>query len=266
MKLKNMLLAVLAIAASSSCSNVDEDERYIYVKPAEIGRSVLIEDFTGQKCSNCPAANDVIKSLQEEYGEENVIAVGIHSGPLGFKGNSKNLGLMTDTGNEYYYSHDIPSQPYGVINRRQESNKSAEWGTLVYDEIQKTAPVSVSIENSYDEATRTATIDVSMLGINAVSGKLQVWVVEDGIVAMQTLADGSVSYDYVHNHVFRAAVNGTWGEDVTVGEGSTVSKQYTLTLDEKWEAGNVSVIAFVYNSDGVQQVAKAQLISKNENE
>ncbi len=24
---------------------------------------------------------------------------------------------------------------------------------------------------------------------------------------------------YVHNHVFRAAVNGTWGEDVTVDEG-----------------------------------------------
>lgn len=267
MKLKNILFAVGAIIiGASSCSNIDEDERYIYVKPAEIGRSVLIEDFTGQKCSNCPTANDVIKSIQEEYGEDNVIAVGIHSGPLGFKGNSKNIGLMTDTGNEYYNSHDIPSQPYGVINRKQESSRSAEWGTLVYDEIQKTAPVSITVENAYTVSTHTATIDVSMLGIDGVSGKLQVWVVEDSIVAMQTLADASVSYDYVHNHVFRAAVNGTWGEDVTVAEGSTVNKQYTLTLDEKWVAGNVSVVAFVYNSDGVQQVTKAPLISKDDGE
>lgn len=266
MRLKNTLIAVFAAVAALSCSNIAEDDRYIYMKPAEIGRSVLIEDFTGQKCSNCPTANDMIKSLQEEYGEDNVIAVGIHSGPLGFAGNSKRIGLMTDTGNEYYYSHTIPSQPYGVINRIQESATPDNWGTLVYNEIQKTVPVSIEIENTYAEATRTATIDVSMLGIDGVSGKLQVWVVEDSIVAMQTMQDGSVNYEYTHNHVFRAAVNGTWGEDVAVSEGVKVDKKYTFTLEENWVSGNVSVVAFVYNDDGVQQVAKAALTGKDSEE
>lgn len=263
MKLKNILFAALAVAAFSSCSNVDDDERYIYVKPADIGRCVLIEDFTGQRCSNCPRATATIESLQEQYGAENVVAVGIHSGPLGFAGNSKYVGLMTDTGNEYYMSNNIPSQPYGVINRTSKSGNDSEWGTIVYNEIQKTAPVSITLANSYDSNSRTATIDVSMLGINGVSGKLQVWLIEDGITALQMMQDGTVNYDYVHNHVFREAVNGTWGEDVSIAEGATAAKQYTVTLSDKYVAENVSVVAFVYNDSGVQQVSKASLINNN---
>lgn len=263
MKLKNILFAAFVVTVFSSCSNVDEDERYIYVKPAEIGRCVLIEDFTGQRCSNCPRAASTIESLQEQYGAENVIAVGIHSGPLGFAGNAKNIGLMTDTGNEYYYSNSIPSQPYGIINRTSKSGNDSEWGTIVYNEIQKTAPVGITLANSYDTDSRTATIDVSMLGINPVSGKLQVWLIEDGITAMQMMQDGTVDYNYVHNHVFREAVNGTWGEDVSVNEGATAIKQYTFTLNEKYVAANVSVVAFIYNDSGVQQVSKAPLINSN---
>ena len=61
MKLKNIMLgamsAIITLAAAS-CSNIDEDERLIYVKPADVGRAVLIEDFTGQKCVNCPTGTD----------------------------------------------------------------------------------------------------------------------------------------------------------------------------------------------------------------
>lgn len=263
MKIRNMLFAAAALLAAASCSNIDSDERYTYVKPAEVGRCVLIEDFTGQKCVNCPPANDEIEKLQEQYGADTVIAVGIHSGGFGFAGNKKYpVGLMTDTGNEYYYTYRWASQPWGLINRTQNSGTPADWGTLVYNEIQKKAPVSITISNAYDANTRTATIDVSMLGINSVSGKLQVWVIEDGIVAMQYQPNGSITENYVHNHVFRAAVNGTWGEDVSVDEGATVSKLYTLTLDDKWVAENVSIVAFVYNSDGVQQVTKKALTEK----
>jgi len=267
MKIRDIVFSAMAMVAATACSNIDGDDRYVYVKPADVSRSVLIEDFTGQKCSNCPAANDVIKSLQQQYGEDNVIAVGIHSGPLGFAGNSKNIGLMTDTGNEYYNSHDIESQPYGVINRTKESGTPDNWGTLVYEEIQKTAPVTIAIETAYAADTRTATVDVDMMGISAVSGKLQVWVVEDSIVAMQTLAGGTVTREYTHNHVFRAAVNGTWGEAVNIGEGETDSKKYEFTLDDGWQAGNVSVVAFVYSDgEGVLQVAKAALTGGEDKE
>ena len=53
-------IALLLVA----CSHIDEGDRLIYVKPADVKRRVLLEDFTGQRCINCPKANDEIKSLQ----------------------------------------------------------------------------------------------------------------------------------------------------------------------------------------------------------
>lgn len=65
MRLQSKILTVvLGGTLLASCSNIAEDERYIYVKPAEVKRSVLIEDFTGQRCINCPNANDEIATLQ----------------------------------------------------------------------------------------------------------------------------------------------------------------------------------------------------------
>ena len=90
----NCYIAAMLLAA---CSYIEEDERLIYVKPAEVKRHVLLEDFTGQRCINCPKASDEIKALQEQYGEENVIAVGIHSGPLGFHSTDKYVGLGLPT-------------------------------------------------------------------------------------------------------------------------------------------------------------------------
>ena len=49
----------------SSCSDLDEQDRFVYIKPADAARKVLIEDFTGQRCPNCPSATDEIHHLQE---------------------------------------------------------------------------------------------------------------------------------------------------------------------------------------------------------
>lgn len=41
------LAAILMALTLTSCSEIDENERIIYVKPAEVKKHVLIEDFTG---------------------------------------------------------------------------------------------------------------------------------------------------------------------------------------------------------------------------
>lgn len=256
----------LAAAAISACSNIEENDRLIYVKPAEVARCVLIEDFTGQRCVNCPNATEEIEKIKSEYGDSNVVAVGIHSGPLGFAGNAKVVGLLTETGNEYYNWWGIDSQPKGVVNRVGLASDYTAWSSLVYSEIQKTTPVSITLENSYDEASGKATINASIFSSEDIAGKLQLWVVEDSIVTLQMMPDGSGNSNYVHNHVFRAAVNGTWGEDISIADGSTFKKQYELSLDESWKAANVSIIAFVCDKDGknVKQVTKKALITKLE--
>lgn len=261
----------LAAAAISACSNIDENNRYIDVKPADVSptevyRHVLIEDFTGQRCVNCPNATDEIEKIKSEYGDSNIVAVGIHSGPLGFAGNAKVVGLLTDTGNEYYKWWNIDMQPKGIVNRVGDVSDYPMWMSLVYSEIHKTTPVTITLDNSYDEASGKATINASVFSSEDVAGKLQLWVVEDSIVTLQMMPDGSGNSNYVHNHVFRSAVNGTWGEDISITGGSTFTKQYSLTLDESWKAANVSIVAFVCDSEckNVQQVTKKALITKQE--
>lgn len=268
MKIKNLFLGVATAAmamAAASCSNIDEGDRLIYVKPAEVGRAILIEDFTGQRCVNCPTGTEIINGIVDTYGEDNVIAVGIHSGPLGFAGNSKTPGLMTDTGNEYYTRWDKENkmgQPWVVFNRKTSPDSHYNnWAAMVGTIISEKANLSVKIDNAYDAAKRTLTTTVGAFGTNGtVNGKLQVWIVEDGIKALQMMPDGKPNKEYMHNHVFRASVNGTWGEDVTVKEGETTTKQYQYVLPEAWNADNIAVVAFVYNDGGVENVAKKHLV------
>lgn len=268
MKIKNLFLGVATAAmamAAASCSNIDEGDRLIYVKPAEVGRAILIEDFTGQKCINCPTGTEIINGIVETYGEDNVIAVGIHSGPLGFAGNSKTVGLMTDTGNEYYTRWDKENkmgQPWVIFNRKTSPDSHYNnWAAMVGTIISEKANLSVKIANAYDAATRTLTTTVGADGVNGtVNGKLQVWIVEDGVKALQMMPDGKSNKEYIHNHVFRAAVNGTWGEDVTVKEGETTTMKYSYKLPEAWNADNIAVVAFVYNDNGVENVAKKHLV------
>ncbi len=80
----------------SSCANVDEGDRYIKVESSDAKRAVLVEEFTGQKCINCPEAHEELTKIQKEYGEDNVISVCIHASALAV------APLKTSVGEEYF--------------------------------------------------------------------------------------------------------------------------------------------------------------------
>lgn len=103
-------------------------------------------------------------------------------------------------------------------------------------------------------------VNVAAKGLSGSNtGKLQLWIVEDNIVAPQSQPDGSMTVEYIHNHVFRASVNGTWGEDLAIAENETKTYTATATLKSYWKPENISIVAFVYNDSGVLQAAKAKL-------
>lgn len=256
-------VALFAVAALSltACNDVDEEDRFIYVEPQQTSKNILIEDFTGQRCANCPTATGFIGELQAQFGEEHVIAVGIHSGPLGL-----NTPLYTAEGQHYFETCKWPivGQPACVVDRRTKV-EGTQGGlssllTPVTAALAESAPLELAAVTSYDEATRTVTIDVNAQGILDVTGKLQVWLVEDNITSQQTMPDGSMQWQYVHNHVFRAAVNGLDGEDFAIAwdEAKTITHEYVL--NDAWKAEDMSVVAFVYTDKGVQQVVKTHVI------
>ena len=260
--MKRLFLLATIIMGLTACSNIDEDERLIYVEPAEVNRPVLIEDFTGQACVNCPNATAAIHELQETYGEENVIAVAIHCGPFAHlrsnMGNAFLSDLGTKLGDEYYTHWNIEAQPGVKINRGAPIYDTNQYAAAVANELKKTSTVHF---DAVEFSNNAVLVDLS--SSDRVEGRLQVWIVEDSINArdpqtkyQQFMPDGSLRQDYVHNHVFRASLtNDAYGEPVTLEAGN---KSYTQVFylqgnealdnfEHLWQKQNLSAVVFFWN-------------------
>ncbi len=252
-------ISVLILPLFLSCSEVAEDDRFIELPPVSVNRCVLIEDFTGQRCVNCPAASTLIESLQKTYGADAIVAVGIHSGPM-----AKSTPLRTDDGDYLYEKYQVEAQPSGMINRRGGVFKGIDgWGAQVYNEIQTSSAMSMSVTNVYDSADGTVKITVTLMNTDpdVETGKLNVWLTEDGIVSPQYMEDGSSKKDYVHNHVFRAAVTEIDGTDVVLKNREEQTVELTAEVSDAWQVENLSVVAFVDSNNGVLQAVKAKVIN-----
>ena len=270
--MKRLFLLATIILGLTACSNIDENERLIYVEPAEVNRPVLIEDFTGQACVNCPNATAAIHELQETYGEENVIAVAIHCGPFAHlrsnMGNAFLSDLGTKLGDEYYTHWNIEAQPGVKINRGAPIYDTNQYAAAVANELKKTSTVHF---DAVEFSNNAVLVDLS--SSDRVEGRLQVWIVEDSINAknpqtkyQQFMPDGSRRQDYVHNHVFRASLtNDAYGEPVTLEAGN---KSYTQVFylqgnealdnfEHLWQKQYLSAVVFFWNEQqGVMQAIR----------
>jgi len=271
----------------TACSNVDEADRLVVIKTVDVDttavdttdydtedlfaaqtRNMLIEDFTGQDCVNCPEATDIINVIAiqaaqaDNYG---VIPVAIHSGPLGVKPSTQHPdGLATDLGNAYYDQWGCQYQPIGLINRSSDGLLDKEyWDAAVSYYAQQfdgPAKTNIVILPEYNANTRQLDVKVYVAAATGnTTGKLQVWLTEDNVVAFQRFPGNVVKENYVHNHVLRCSLNGTSGEDVNVSENQFAEKDYSCQIQEQWNPNQLSVVAFVVDNNGVVQVRKAKL-------
>ena len=262
-KLYYIFLMWAALGLMVACDEVSVNDRLIYVEPPQVSRAVLIEDYTGQYCVNCPRATEEIERLIEQYGDSIVIAVAIHSGPFG-KSKGEPSPLYTEVGDMYFNTWGLSAQPIGLIDRLFGSTPFSytDWAGGVNYEVAIEPPVSFLTDIDYDAETRDAAIEVQTIGLDfaLVSGKLQVWLVEDSIDSFQLMPDGSREEHYNHMHVFRASVNDPWGDALSVSHGQVAVKNYELKLDPAWVPEHCSVVTFLYDDSGVHQVAKKKLI------
>ena len=256
MKLKN-IFALAALGLSfAACDDIKESERFIPVDTdIQITKNVLIEDFTGQRCVNCPEAANAIQDIQNFHGSDKVIAVAIHGEKLGLSGY-----LANDLGTEYYNHWGVEKLPSGMVDRQGLQDYKDWMGTATKRLEADVVPLSLSMENnSYEASNRTLTVQVEVLAGADLDGKLQVWLTESKIIGLQYMPDGSKNYEYVHNHVLRDAVNGAYGEAVALKMGEAQTLTYAYTVPEEWNAENLAVVAFVYNESGVVQVIEQAL-------
>ena len=59
--------------------------------------------------------------------------------------------------------------------------------------------------------------------------------------------------------MLRAAVNGAWGEAVTFDANESKTQTYQQAVDATWNPSHLSIVAFVYNDNGVEQAIRKVL-------
>lgn len=270
MKLQHIILGmVMAAGCLTACDEVDSDKRFTGPVVPEARKNVLVEDFTGQKCVNCPSAADMVASLQQLYGAEHVVAVSIHGGSLSRDEATDKFGLANATSKAYNEHWGVSQWPSGKIDRTDGLQGPDKWAAAVLTRIIQQPAAELNIANiAYDAASKTLTLDVSVAAKEAVTGRLQVWLTESGIVQQQYMPDGTKNNQYVHNHVLRASVNDPYGDQLTLAANAADTKHYTYTLPDvsalknntPWNTQNMSVVVFFYNDQqGVMQVIDHKL-------
>lgn len=237
-------------------------------------RRVLVEDYTGHTCGNCPRAAETATQLMNTYGEQ-VVIVAVHVGffaePRNYPNGSYATDFRTTFGNELntFFGNDAAGLPNGMVNRKPVSGSPVlsynSWASVAAAELALAPVAGIYIKPRYDATTRTACADVKTEFLVNLTGeyKLCVFITEDNIVDWQKdyAASPSDIPDYVHRHVLRTSYNGAWGETIATdpAQGSSEIKRYSMALSQNWNADNIHIVAFVYNAATYEVIQAAEV-------
>jgi len=235
-------------------------------------KKILIEDFTGHTCSNCPAAARELEAIHDVYGDQ-IIGIAIHATNFAVPWTGSGTfeyDFRTQWGEKWSDFFGISSLPSGMVNRigypNNEHNLGKDkWQEAVIAELEKIIDFGMRIES--DMTNKNITIKTKVLNITEGDYKLVVCLTESNIINWQKDGNDDVS-DYEHNHALRTVLI---DEDLStsfsynIGDEITTVINFDLTSLEQsnneyssneggvgnigeWDSSNMSVIAYIYDN------------------
>ncbi|NOX85419.1 MAG: Omp28 family outer membrane lipoprotein [Chlorobi bacterium] len=224
-------------------------------------KRVLVEDYTGHNCPNCPAAAEKAEDLKDFYGPQ-IIVMAVHAGYFAKPVPDDPLfsnDFRTPAGNAWNSFFNITSYPSGMINRIPDDQGNyiispGNWGLTVDAELKKDAEAKITVQNDFSSGTRLlrTTVTTEFLAPQDVAFNLVVCITQDSIIGGQIFTT-HVEENYVFMNVLRGTLNGDWGEDVSGGldivADEKYEKTYSIVFPAEWVAKHCHVVAFIYNTD-----------------
>ena len=249
-------------------------------------KKVLIEDFTGHLCPNCPQAATEIEAIHDIYGEQ-IIAIAIHVTksfarpyPASQAPNFQ-YDFRTSWGDDLDNLFDISSAglPRGMVNRTgfPDNHKLGkdEWANAVTNELNKEINFGIMINSSNNN------INITTQVLNNISGSynLVVCLTESGIINWQK--DGTENIEnYEHNHILRSVLlDEALSSNINYETNQEIQKNITYNLTEleeynidystnvaelgngnagNWNSNNMSIVAYIYNTNTKEVVQVEQ--------
>ena len=251
--------------------NEDVTVNFPDVDPNTVYRKVLIEEFTGHRCTNCPQGHQVLETLHQQYGDT-LVAVGIHYGSLAKPfGSVFSYDFRTEAGNQIGDAYGIDAIPAAVVNRVQKAGgwPREQWASVVRDVDRSKVYAAVQLINEYDAAAKTLKANAKVTTLNEFDHQLRLilLVLEDNIVKPQKDGNQDIE-DYVHNHVLRCALTDPFGFPLGKSawqNGDSETYAASVSFDgHDWVPENCYVVAVLYDPtiSEVLQVEKVNVVNR----
>ncbi len=238
--------------------------------PESFTKKVLLEEYTGEWCVNCPDGALYIKNIMTKYPTQ-VISAGVHQGDWlelpQLKLLSTHLG-------------GIGGYPRASINRVPAANTTnGQDGMVVYSRGNWESNVARLIDVSGKTGKYGLALETKLTGdkldITAHCGfktnesrdtRLTIYILEDDITAINQI--GATTTPYVHKHTLRKVVTAGTGDAIDMKSGNYLKKEYTGISLTGYKLENIHVVAFmnvVGTSTSTHEVLNVQDVKAGEN-
>lgn len=259
------------------------EEQYndtVYNDTTVLVRRILLEEFTGHKCPNCPEGADIAKQIKIDHPEK-FLSVSIHNSGAFSKPDLSNPdhpypeNFETETGENLRIKYKFDAFPGGMLNRTEingtglsaakvDYNQWAqEVNTLIANQAYMAPRFKLKLENIFNSklGERSVRVRYNATCLQNITGNIAIvgYLMESHIIAPQTDNRVTPSYveDYEHNHVLRVGFPGD-GSGKTlftnpvpgdVAEVITENDEISVAVSDDWKPENMDLIVFLYNSD-----------------
>jgi thiol-disulfide isomerase/thioredoxin len=270
--MKKLTASILALGSflSIACEEIPPT-----ITPCQTNRVVLVEEFTGVSCVNCPMGTEKLAQLSDQNPGK-IISVGIHAGYFATPSVSNHYTeLRCEDGRalESQYLGPVSSYPSACVNRKMFTGEGAlsvdmtKWSGYIGSEKCNRPIANLTVSSTYDDQDSMATVTVEMTPSSYFRDALPedlavtVMITESNIIGYQLKPTGA-EQNYVHNHVLRDIITSDYQGDVLIGKGNVLSLQQKTIADYKipaeWNPDNCHVVAFIhYKGDGERSVQQA---------
>ncbi len=242
---------------------------------------VLLEDYTGATCGNCPKAAHVADTLALQYGSK-IVVVAVHAGNYAVPEQPHYPEYYGTAAGEVWFQNPpvgfgffTAGNPNGMINRRVYPGNPliqayTKWkSTVPYALLNDAFRVKLDVTTNYDPNVRALNTDVKATFLSDYPNdiKLSALLLEDDIHGHQKDYRYFPDLDtaYVFDHMMRATLKDTWGDHLATGpvylDDSAKVSFKGFPVDAKFNDQKLSVVVFAYDAQSLEvlQVEKVKI-------
>ncbi len=241
-----------------------------FVDTLPANRNVVLQEFTGIKCTWCPAGH-LIANNMKAADPSRVVLVNIHAGGFAAPADTTEPDFRSTVGSAITTAFRVNSFPAGDVNRRgREFNDGdtliatgrTRWdsrGTAVKG---LSSPVNVAARCTInlDNRQLRMTVQAYYTGNgNGTQDRFNAFILQNRVEGPQTGAANNPAQiapngKYIHNHALRAALTPTWGDVVSTNtQGTLYTNRYVATIPARYNnipalLGDLEIAVFMTDS------------------